>query len=329
MDLLVRYKDLLSQMVENCCDVLTRSSGVVKESIRASVTKMCPTTLQRVTIFKNLLETQGKLQLEAMNGFVSFAREKMSAEAVTRLSEQMWEGSSLKKLVAGAVSRKSAQFVLQSYRTDLVNHACNVIRYTNHGEKPEFCGSLASSTSDLGPLVSHDFNRDSLCASTNIVKGAFKIPAKARKLRETLPAGTLDLNQLYDRTGEESSTFFQIPGAHWLADQGWIGREEVNDGPFYVKRLQLFPLPTFSSSQESFASQFTLIDNRNGDVSIPFDETVSSAFSYVQNEKDCATHDQLISPYGFKDCLQAPDMCMKASGSFPGPTYPLLTSSLW
>jgi len=329
MDQLVRYKDLLSQMVENCCDVLTRSSGVVKESIRASVTKMCPTTLQRVAIFKDLLETQGKLQLEAMNGFVSFARERMSAEAVTRLSEQMWEGSSLKKLVAGAVSRKSAQFVLQSYRTDLVNHACNVIEYTNHGKKPEFCGSLTSSTSDLGPLVSHDFNRDSLCASTNIVKGVFKIPAKARKFRETLPAGTVDLNQLYDRTGEGSSTFFQIPGAHWLADQGWIRRDEVNDGPFYVKRLQLFPLPTFSSSQESFTSQFTLIANRNGDVSIPFDKNVSSTFSYVENENHCAIENQLISPYGDKDCLKSPDLCMKSDGSFPGPVYPLLTSSLW
>ena len=43
--------------------------------------------------------------------------------------------------------------------------------------------------------------------------------------------------------------FFKIPDVKWLVDNGWIRPDQANKGPFFIKRLQIFPLPLFEASK--------------------------------------------------------------------------------
>jgi len=166
--------------------------------------------------------------------------------------------------------------------------------------------------------------------------GIFNIPTAMRQGNKPLPAGTLDLTALLHESKREprrkngkilkkkngktqytrwwsSSTSFQIPDAQWLVDNRWIDSAQIDDGPFFVKQLQLYPLlpPGYRSLG---ITRFSVSNNTD----------VTAKFEY--------------SPYGWQECktpkVDGPyycdrndyraSFCAVDSGNFDGPPYPSL-----
>ena len=177
---------------------------------------------------------------------------------------------------------------------------------------------------DIANLIAFDYTTDRQCPDRYSRRGSFNIPAVARRGGEPLPQGTLDLTRLLDPSQSTCSMFFQIPNAKWLVDNGWIYSDEINQGPFFVKQIQLFPPPTLASIPSDLGTTFTLLDNTVGDELYLFDEGVHAAFLLQEGNPLCNKQHILNSPYSVVNCQPQGDACIRSDGLFDGPIYPSL-----
>ena len=92
---------------------------------------------------------------------------------------------------------------------------------------------------DLAKLISFKYDEDISCSDELSKRDEFRIPAMIRRGNETLPKGTLDLTRLLEAEEKTSDVLFQIPNAEWLVDNGWIDAQDKNNGPFFVKKMQV------------------------------------------------------------------------------------------
>ena len=323
---LATYKVLIDQIVENTCDVITAPGGAIKAAIKLAATSLCPRVKQNVEILKDLLDDMKSTQMEVMDAFADFAHAKVSEMAAQELSKVL--GRSSMDEIEGKIAGKQAGVLFQIHKTILINSACDYIKYTNYGVEERICTTMRKNTyGDLGPLVSYHYKDDRMCSDMNTRRGTFHIPAMMRRGGEVLPKGTLDLTQLLDPSKLESLAYFQIPNAQWLVDQGWIDRDEKNKGPFFVKKLQLNPLPTLGQRQALIRTEFTLIDNLFGKETVIFDADVHSVFAFEENKHSCNHPHNRLNPYSLRNCERLKNVCVQSDGHFVFP-YPSLMA-LW
>ena len=177
--------------------------------------------------------------------------------------------------------------------------------------------------------MAFDYRADLMCSDKNTDDSIFEIPAVIRRGNESVPAGTLDLTALLDKSKREGSAFFQFPSVQWLVEKGWIDEAPVNDGPVFLKKFQLYPLPTLLNQKPTIETQLILVKNTlPKNTTIAFDEEVWSVFKYDENNELCDTRNKLKSPYSVPNCDAVKDVCVRSYGEFSGPYYPSLTS-LW
>ena len=132
-----------------------------------------------------------------------------------------------------------------------------------------------------------------MCSDMYSRRGTFTIPAMVRRGNEVVPEGTLDLTRLLDPSEKRGSTVFHIPDAQWLVDNGWIESDEAKDGPFFIKQLQMYPLPLQDWRKVKRSTKFSLLENKLGKELFLFDESVQAMFSIDDNNRRCM---QLQSP---------------------------------
>ena len=324
---LARYKVLIDQIVENTCEVITAPGGVIKAAIKLAATSLCPRVKQNVEILKDLLDDMKSTQLEVMDAFADFAQAKVSEMAARELSKVV--GRSSTDVIQGRIASKQSGVLFQLHKTILINSACDYIKYTNYGVEERVCQTMRGNTfNDLGNLVSYNYQHDRMCSDQNTRRGTFVIPAMMRRGNEVLPKGTLDLTQLLDPSKVQGMAYFQIPNSQWLVDNGWIASYEKNKGPFFVKQLQLHPLPTLGKRKVLISSEFTLIDNLYNEETVVFDADVHSVYAVEENNHLCNQRDVLKNPYSLRYCPPLGDVCARSDGKFHGPVYPSLMA-LW
>ena len=121
------------------------------------------------------------------------------------------------------------------------------------------------------------------------------------------------------------SMFFQIPNSAWLVEHGWIDKKDKDNGPFFVKKLQILPIPTFSRKR-TISIKLTNIQNLVKGKNYVFGEEVSNLFSYTENFDHCDKNHIHASLYSNKNCREIPDYCQHSDGMFSGPLFPSLLS---
>ena len=324
---LATYQVLIDQIVENACDVLTEPGGTNKAYIKLAATGLCPTIQQSVEILKDMLAELKDTQFAVMDAFADFARAKVSEMAARDLAKVV--GRSSADVLEGRIAKKRAGVLYQMHKTTLINNACDYIRYMYYGVEQEFCKSLRGNTfGDISNLVAFNYDKDITCTDRYTRRGTFNIPAKMRNGDEELPPGTLDLTVLLDQSEKSGSTLFKIPDTQWLVDNGWIFEEEKDQGPFFIKQLQLYPLPAQTKKQQSVITEFSLVENIVGKEVYAFDEQVHSSFFIDVENNICNYPYRLVNPYSVRNCKPLRDFCMRSEGLFQGPIYPSLMS-LW
>ena len=83
-----------------------------------------------------------------------------------------------------------------------------------------------------------------------------------------MPDSFIDLEQLYGQGPSDTkvtkstsskttsgSASFRIPNVKWLVDNKWIDDADASHGPFFVKKLRLFPLPFPTNGQNQIANE--------------------------------------------------------------------------
>merc|ERR1711872_920237 len=194
----------------------------------------------------------------------------------------------------------------------------------NYGVEQSFCATARQNTDgDIRHLVSYNYGQDIQCHASRSRSAVFKIPAMTRHGNETIPEGTLDLSQLM----KGKQVLFRIPSLQWLKDNEWVRDDEP--GPFFVKQLELYPLPDLGASTVTTSSSFSLNKNLL-DGEIIFDRSLSATFSHEENFINCHNPPELPSPYDVLNCDKYKTTCRTALGEFgPGTIYPSLIGSHW
>ena len=326
--ILSRYHVLIDQMVDNACGTLTKpGGGAIKAAIRMTATCLCPETKQDVKVLKDLLTAYKGMERIVLDTFADFARAKVSEIASKELSKVV--GRSSADVIEGVITKKKAQVLFQMHKTVLINSACDTIKYMYYGEDQDFCIQLRGNTfGDLGKLVSFKYDADLQCADRNSKKGIFNLPAMVRRGSEEVPSGTLDLTPLLNPANHVNSVPFQIPNAKWLVDNRWISSYQANNGPFFLKRFQLSPLPTMSTKMLNVNTELSLVSNVLENDQYTFDEKVSAYYSYEEKNHLCEESSKAINPYSVRNCPVIPKTCTLSKGDFYGKIYPSLLS-LW
>ena len=325
------YKELISQIVENTCQVLEAGgAGVIAAGIRMTARGLCPTVKQHTEMLKDSLDEIKDAQLEIMETFADFARAKVSEMAATELSILI-ERSSTDK-VLGQIAKQKGKVLFQIHKVVLINNACNMIKYMYFGEEQEYCKEFRkNSFLDVGKLIAFDYNKDISCPDAYTKRGEFRIPAMVRRGNETVPKGTLDLTRLLSTDAKENNMFFQIPNAKWLVDNGWIAGDQADKGPFFVKKLQIFPLPMIEASKTvPVSTELSILENKLGGENFLFGDEISSSssFSYEENFVNCDQRYNDVSPYTIRNCEAVDNICRTSDGAFLSNIYPSLLA-LW
>ena len=123
-----------------------------------------------------------------------------------------------------------------------------------------------------------------------------------RRGNESVPPGVIDLTQMLDKDQKRNHMLFKIPDSEWLVNYGWIAQDQVNEGPFAVKQLQIFPLPIPSNGRGDIGPihvSLSLVKSIWSNEEVFFDERVSNKFSYYQDDTNCPTL-SMPSPYSSK-----------------------------
>ena len=320
---LARYQVLLDQTVESPCAIVQDDSQLVAAMIRMFVVEMCPELQQNVEVLKALLESQADVQFDIMDSFADIARAKVAERSARELSKVFGRGSM--EVLQGAVATKNSLVVYQTHKTQLINDACDTIKYMNYGVEQSFCDTARKNTDgDIGHLVSYNYEQDIQCHASRSRSAVFKIPAVTRHGNETIPEGTLDLGQLM----KSKPVLFRIPSLQWLRDNEWVTENEP--GPFFVKQLELYPLPDLGATTVTTSSSFSLNKNVLNGEEIFFDRSLIATFSQQENFVNCHNPPELPSPYDVVNCDKYATTCRTALGEFgPGKIYPSLIGSQW
>ena len=325
---LATYVVLIDQVVDNFCDTLTSSGGIIKAGIAAAAFKVCPVIRQKVEIMKDLLTDLKDVQLDIMDAFADMARAKVSELAARKLSQVI--GQSSMDILLSKVAEKQSQVLFQLHRAALINTACDTIKYMKFGVEQDHCAYLRKNTfGDVQMLIGFEYrDENAMCPQMHTDRTIFHIPAMVRRGDEQVPHGMLDLTSLWDASQDKAATTFQIPNAQWLVDNGWINPADSNSGPFVVKKLEVYPLPVQTKDKVTVTTRFSPLTNILAGETYLFDRQVSAFFSYDENNPWCDYRYLSKNPYSVLGCQALPDICGRSEGVFPGPIYPSLFS-LW
>jgi len=344
------YNEMMRQIVEKTCDVIEGKRREIshKSSIqqhhrqkiqiffqigvlvnRPYSKEECPNAKKVVERLKSILDDFREKQNNVIEAMANLARAKLSINAAEKLSRVLPTPS--KVLVKEAIYKKNAQVLHKIHKTSLIKRACDRLKYINFGEEEAICKTLRENTSgDLGSLISkitisHD--KDFICDQNLVSEDYYNIPAMHRQTNESLPDGTLDLTSLLDPSEKVGSTIFQIPNVEWLVQNGWIEKEEINSGPFYVKRLRLISLPSQYARSVKIKTKFSLLSNIFGEEEYKYDTAIYADHEY-REKYPCSNNDIRNNPYNRMNCEER-KICQIDRPTNPEPfrfPYPSLLS---
>ena len=328
---LSEFDILMKQVVEDTCHILTSSGGgSVKAAIRMAATDLCPSLLQKSAILRDLMKSTKDLENNMVDSLASTVRAKLSQTAAQGVSRVI--GRSSNEIVERAIAKQFGKILFQIHKTKLIKIACDNIKYMHYGVEQDICKQLRENPfMDLGNLVAFHYGDDIMCQDSLTRSGEFRIPAIMRRGNESIPSGVLDLGQHLDPHRKRNHALFQIPNAAWLVQNGWIDEDEIDEGPFFVKQLQIFPLPIMSGDgkkTDTVSTSLSVVQNVVDGDDYRFDADVSNLFAYDENDIRCNDRKKSVSPYSLRNCGKLPDICRRSDGFFAGPIYPSLMS-LW
>ena len=326
---LALFKSLLTEMIDSACDVvLAEGAGALAAGVRIAFVKVCPEIKRDRDVLIDLVSAIKDSELDLnFNVYAALAKSKLAineAETYKQVS-----GQSTMKTIRNAIAGKKGYVLYQLQKLDVINGACDLVKYRNYGKEENYCVQLrANPNGGLDQLLSGlaGSNRD-MCDQTKAA--TVNIPARFRKGDEKLPDGTLDLSILFD-TITAPSVPFQIPNTQWLVDNGWLDEAEADNGPFYLKRFELFLPAWYGKSKLTVHTELGLVKNTlepNGDM-YNFDEDVNYVLKYTDYNPGCGN--TVENPYNTDGCnTKAPRPCILTPGvKNQQKVYPSLMS-LW
>ena len=326
---LARFKSLVTEMIDSACDVILKEgSGVGAAMVRMLFVSLCPEIKRDRDILIDLVEAVKESEVD-LNGnvYAALAKSKLAISEAQNYKKVM--GLSTMTTIRNAIAGKRGYVLYQIQKLDVINGACDLVKYRNDGVEESYCQQLrANPNGQLGDLLSGlaGSNKD-MCPHTKAV--TVNIPGRFRRGDEKIPDGTLDLSVLFDAKVADPSVSFQIPNKQWLVNNGWLEGSDANKGPFYLKKFELFLPPWYGKDTKEVHTELALVKNTlepGGDL-YNFDDDVHYIFKYTDHQPECSN--KVGNPYN-TDCKEkGPKPCIRTAGvKYLQKVYPSLMS-LW
>ena len=315
------YGAIISEMLEKLCEVIENPDteiGVL-EATDAVTKGLCPNAKETAAVLVALYQEIASQETAIMDSFSKFVRATIAEDAANKLSNSM-KGSSSDQLQS-LLTKYEALHLIRYHKLIIIKNACNYLTYMNHGvEKPVCTELLENPSGDPGTLINTVPVDMCKCPNCFTKKGEFLIPATM-----TGENDTIDLSTLYNPGTEFTKGFayLNIPNKGWLVGNRWIS--EYDQGPFFLKNLNIHLPPAFNFSQETNI-KLTLLENQLGGKSYMFEGGVLITNQYTENHSKCSQP----NPYTFESCSKKfGAFCLNIEGKIQGRLLPRLDGSKW
>ena len=324
--LIGEYKALLTLVVTKTCEIFTSGDLVATTGAHALALEKCPNLKVQIGTMVELIGHTKGIERTILVAAANFARAKVSAIASQELSKNIRTSSSD---INEAINQMQARIFISVNKMKKIKVACDTAQYLNFGQERDFCIKLKKNSEDresLEHLIDSLLKQDVLCEKSRV--STFRIPAAVRVDDEPIAPDVLDLTTLLDPTKEITTVWLNLTDKDWLVRNFWISEGDKGSGPFYVKKMQIHPLPILSEENDvEITTQASVARNWVGKDEYEYDKEVYNIFSYMENDHQCG--ERKISPYSFKNCPQMGKICHISNAEF-GTTqfYPSLMS-LW
>ena len=229
-------------------------------------------------------------------------------------------------------------FTLRNEKELLMENACHLMTYSNHGEETLICKQLRTDPEkhlEIGHFLYEKPLEGSVgmcgCPQCHSTHGIFSIPAIVTDPNDNKKDrhSVLETSKMYERTDNKTlgSIFFRIPDEKWLRRNRWTSGSD--SGPYFVEKFLLM-LPPDSSTITNYKVNMRLLYSTLHKQTYKLESRLTVVNRVTLNPLKSQCEEYRESSYSMPEYnVDAGGVCVNSGGELKGMLLPTLVGSMW